>query len=219
MQNYDALILISKKISLDANKDSVLAQALRIAIYNEYKAFETYKAILNSFNAKEPFTDIMQAEIRHFEALKKLCEKYEVTLPINDLAGDIKTPKTLQECYELGVASEIENIAMYDYLLTYVSDYDDVVDIFYRLQAVCINKHLPTFRACVLDIKNQDIMEKFNEFSGLAQKFQSGEFDPNDITKLLSQGNVSLLAGLVAGGFGGLALNNFLKDNLNKIEE
>ncbi len=218
MQNYDALTLISKKITLDANGDSVLAQALRIAIYDEYKAFETYKAVLNTHEVKAPFTNIMQAEIRHFEALKKLCEKYGITPPINDLSGSIKAPKSLQECYELGVASEIENIAMYDYLIPFVSEYPDVLDVFYRLQAASINNHLPTFRSHVQNSNSDDVMEKFNEFSQIAQKLQAGQFEPDDLTKFLNDKNISLLAGLAVGGFGGFALNNFFQKDKNEEE-
>ncbi len=210
MTNPDALVLLSKKISLDG-QSSVLSQALRIAIYDEYEAFETYKAILATHDVKTPFTNIMQAEVKHFEALIGLCKKYEVTPPLNDLVGTIKAPKSVQECYELGVAIEIDNIAMYDYLIPFISEYPDVLDTFYRLQAASINNHLPALRSHVQNSSNEDIMSKFGDVASIASKIQNGEFDPSDIMGLVNDKNISLLVGMLLGGLGGYSLNSFLK--------
>lgn len=220
MQNIDALTLLSKQITFDQGSAPVLEQALRIAIYDEYRAFETYKVVIATHNVKAPFVNIMQAEIKHYEQLVAMCQKYEITPPINDIAGGISAPKTLQECYELGVAYEIENVYMYDYLIPFVSDYPDVVDSFYKLQAASYNNHLPMLRMHVANsgVNQEDVMAKINEFSQIAGKLASGEADPNEITKLLSQTNISLITGLLAGGVGGVALNQFFtkQDNEEK---
>lgn len=219
MQNSDALTLLSKQITL--GDSSVLQQALRIAIYDEYRAFEFYKATIATHNAKAPFVNIMQSEIRHYEELVALCQKYEIAPPINDIAGTISAPKTLKECYELGVSHEIKNIYMYDYLLPFVGDYPDVVDVFYKLQAASINNHLPTLRLHVANtqIAQEDLMGKINEFSQVASKIASGETDVNEITKLLSQTNISLITGLLAGGVGTVALNQFFKTDDSDMEK
>ncbi len=210
MQNIDELSLIKRKITFDQNALPVLAQALRIAIYDEYKAYEFYSAVISKHNVTSPFTNIVQAEARHFEALISLCKKYEVEPPINDLKGTITAPKSLQECYELSVTSEIENIYMYDYLIDFVRDYPDVVDTFYKLQAASYNNHLPTFRNHLQNLANENIMEKFNEFSQMANKIASGEANPEEISQMLKSSNISLLTGLLTGGVGGIALNQFL---------
>lgn len=219
MQNSDALTLLSKQITL--GDSPVLEQALRIAIYDEYRAFESYKAIVAAHGAKAPFVNIMQSEIRHYEELIALCQKYNITPPINDIAGTISAPKTLQECYELGVSYEIENIYMYDYLLPFVSDYPDVVDTFYKLQAASINNHLPTLRLHVANsaTSQEDVMGKINEFSQIATKIASGETDVNELTSLLSQTNISLITGLLAGGVGTVALNQFFKKDESNEEK
>ncbi|PID47874.1 MAG: DUF2202 domain-containing protein [Proteobacteria bacterium] len=220
MQNPDALGLVSKKVILDANSFPVLWQVLRIAIYDEYRAYEFYKAVMNAHGVSEPFSNIMQAEIRHYETLIKLAQKHEIEPPINDLEGSITPPNTLQEAYELGVAYEIENIQMYDYLISYVRDYPDIVDVFYRLQAASFNNHLPAFRSHVSNsgLNSQELMEKFNEVSQTAQKVIAGEVGPSELTKLLNNISFSLLGGLLAGGVGGLAINEIL-NNIKKEEK
>lgn len=212
MQNIDQIGLVTRKITFDQNSLPVLAQALRIAIYDEYKAFEFYKAVVAKYSSNPPFTNLIQAETRHFEALIALCKKYEIKAPVNDLQGSIIAPESLKECYELGVASEIENIYMYDYLLPFVGDYTDVVDTFYRLQAASFNNHLPILRSHVENANQENVMEKFNEFSQMATKIASGDAKPEELTQMLSQSNISLITGLLTGGVGGIALNQFFTD-------
>lgn len=209
MQNPDQINLLSKQINFDKDSLPVLAQALRIAIYDEYKAFEFYKVVIAKHEVSSPFTNLIQAEAKHFEELIALCKKYEIEAPINDLQGSIKAPNSLQECYEMGVCSEIENIYLYDYLLPFVGDYPDVLDTFYRLQATSVNNHLPTLRSHVANASSENVMDKFNEFSQMATKIASGEAKPEEITKMLNQSNLSLITGLLTGGVGGIALNQF----------
>lgn len=222
MVNSDAVMLLSKKISFDQGLAPAHEQALKIAVYDEYEALETYQAIINTHGTKNPFANLLQAEIRHYEALLALCEKYAVIPPINDI--NAVAPTTLRECYELGVAAELENIYMYDSLLPYVADYEDIQDVFYRLQAASYNNHLPTLRAALEDIScpkganlnHEEVMSKVNEFSQMAQKIASGEASPDELTKMLSSVNLSLIVGLLAGGVGGVVVNEFLdKDKSN----
>lgn len=212
MQNLDQISLLSKKISFDQNSLPVLSQALRIAIYDEYKTFEFYKVVISKHGSNTLFTNLMQAEAKHFEELIQLCKKHEITPPINDLQGSIVAANTLKECYEIGVANELENIYMYDYLLPYVGEYPDVVDAFYRLQAASYNNHLPTLRTHVANANQDNAMEKLGELSQMANKIANKEVRPEEITKLLNQSNISLITGLLTGGVGGVALNQFFTD-------
>lgn len=215
MQNEDMDILLSKKIVLDERGIPPLTQALRIAVYDEYRAYETYNAVVSTFDAGTPFTNIMQSELRHFQSLIELCEKYEVPVPINDLKNQITLPKTLHECYELGVAAELSNVAMYDHLLMYVQDYPDVQDAFFKFQAASYNNHVPAFREKVSgsSVEGDELMSKINDFAGKVSKIASGEADPQEIAGLFSQTNISLLTGILTGGVGGVALNQFFKKN------
>lgn len=222
MVNSDAVMLLSKKISFDQGLAPVHEQALRIAVYDEYEAFESYQAIIDTHGQIEPFANIVQSEVKHYEELLVLCETYAVTPPINDI--NIVAPKTIQECYEVAIAAEIDNIYMYDSLLPYVGNYQDIQDVFFKLQAASYNNHIPALRAHLAkltqtpktNLNQEEVMAKVNEFSQMAQKIASGEAGPDELTKMLSGVNISLISGILAGGVGGFVLNEFLKSSEEK---
>ena len=112
----DYNILIKKRVDLNSNIN-IDEQILQIAIYDEFKAYETYSKIIETFGNIDPFINIKESEAVHYSMLIKLAEKYSVEVPINDWKDKIEIPNNLIECYELGVAAEIENIAMYNNLL------------------------------------------------------------------------------------------------------
>lgn len=148
MQNPDELQLITKTVDTNSNTP-VLVQVLRIALFDEYKAYETYSKVVANFGQIAPFSNIVAAEQNHIDAMLNLCATYGITPPINTWAGKINIAPTMTENCEIGVAAEIDNIKMYDYLLSFVIE-PDVRDIFFRVQAASFNNHLPAFRQCVL---------------------------------------------------------------------
>ena len=211
-KNFDQELLDGLRV--DPNYDEpILNQVLRIAIYDEFHAYETYKKIIEKFGAVEPFSNIIEAEQRHFTALLYLLQKHNVEVPINDWADKVEVPNTLVECCEMGVAAEIDNVMMYDNLITYTED-EEIKDILYRLQAASYNNHLPAFRKCVAkygvdanmeDIynnysaHNQNIFSKVEEFQDIVGSIMKGKIDPNQIAKLASNLNGSLVGGLAIG--------------------
>ncbi|MCV6608054.1 MAG: DUF2202 domain-containing protein [Campylobacterales bacterium] len=227
-RNFDEEILVAQKV--DPNFDEpILNQVLRIAVYDEYHAYEVYKKVLETFGNVTPFANIMEAEINHYNAMEFLCNKYSVPLPINDWAGKIEVPVTLVECCELGVAAEIKNIKMYDDLLPYANEFPDVEDALFRLQAASYNNHLPAFRQCVVnytsqnnqmvnpmtDVNNfdsEEMMNKVNEFGEIAQKFASGQMSNDELMGVLSKTNMSFLGGILLGGVGSGILSNMMKE-------
>lgn len=147
MQNPDELLLLTKTV--DVNLDvPVLAQVLRVALFDEYKAYETYSAVVAAFGQSAPFNNIATAKQSHIDAILGLCAAYGVAPSVNTWSGKVSSAVTLLENYEIGVATELQNIKMYDYLLTFIAE-PDVRDIFYRIQAASFNSHLPAFRQCV----------------------------------------------------------------------
>lgn len=145
--NFDEKLL--EGLRVDPSYDEpVLHQVLRIAIYDEYHAYETYRKIIDQFGPVQPFANIVQAEVRHYSALLPLLHRYGVPVPIDNWYEKLEIPNTLVECCEAGVAAEIDNIRMYDNLLMYVSQ-PDIREVFFRLQAASHNNHLPAFRRCV----------------------------------------------------------------------
>jgi len=223
VKNFDEDLLIGLRVD-PTYDEPILDQVLRIAVYDEYHAYETYKKTIETFGNVAPFSNIIQAEVRHFSALEPLLVKYNVPAPINDWAGKIELPNTLLECCEVGVAAEIDNVKMYDNLLSFVDQYPDIKDVLYKLQAASYNNHLPAFRNCVqqysttqVDINsiyeqysahtnaipsNEDMISKMNEFNELAGKLASGQISQEDLLKVLANTNLSFIGGALLGAVG-----------------
>ncbi len=218
--NIDEQVLISQKVDLNSDQ-TVISQVLRIAVYDEFHAYETYVAIIEKFGNVNPFVNIKEAEAVHYTALMPLCEKYGVNIPINDWANKIEVPATLLECYELGVAAEINNIKMYDNLIEHTDELD-IKDTLYKLQAASYNNHLPAFRASVLaynsnnadeTFTSDNIMSKVGEYQELLEDITSGNMDEAKITQLLGKMNISMISGAAIGSAGIALLNTYNKNN------
>lgn len=210
-----------------------LEEALQYAFDDEVKAYVTYSAVVEKFGTVFPFVNIIQAEQTHQNALMAVAKACEITLVRNE-PDTLKLPKTLQECCELGVASEIQNIQLYDSLLSHVENYPEVQDLFYRLQAASYNNHLPAFRKCVISYATsstheatanpmaalEGMMTQWDEFSQMAQKIAKGEVSQEEITKLLNS-NFSFIAGALLGVVGASVLGGVLanKDEENNEDE
>ncbi|MBP1680331.1 MAG: ferritin-like protein [Proteobacteria bacterium] len=208
-----------------------LEAALQRAFDDEVKAYATYSAVVEKFGAVFPFVNIIQAEQTHQNALMAVATAREITLVRNE-PESINLPKTLQECCELGVAAEIQNIQLYNELLLSVSEYPEVQDLFYRLQAASYNNHLPAFRKCVISYTTpshneamanpmaalEGMMGQWSEFSQMAQKIAKGEVSQEEITKLLSS-NFSFIAGALIGVVGASVLGGMIQPEEKKDEQ
>ena len=225
--NIDEALLISTRVDVNSQVP-ITSQILRIAVYDEFKAYETYTKIIEKFGLVQPFVNIKEAEAVHYAALIKLMEKYGVEVPLNNWASKIEIPNTLIECCEMGVAGEIDNIAMYNNLLSNASE-NDIKDTLYRLQAASFNNHLPAFRTCVINHYNSgnlsqngaDMIEKLQEYQEIVNNLMSGNIDESTISnlssKLFSNINMQFLGGAVGGAGLILLLNQFLENqNSNK---
>ena len=222
--NIDEQLLENQKVD-ENSEQTIISQVLRIAVYDEFKAYEAYTAIINKFGMIGPFVNIKEAEARHYSALIPLLEKYDVDVPINNWADKIEVPNSYIEACELGVANEIKNIAMYENLLSFTQE-DDIKDVLYRLQASSFNNHLPAFRNCVINyytsqegtsqgFNQEELMQKLGEYQGLFEDVMSGNMDQSKLTDLFSKLNVSMLSGAVLGGSLVAFLNSYI-DNKDK---
>ncbi len=217
----DYKILISKKVD-ESSQIDIRSQILQIAVYDEFKAYEAYSKIIEKFGNINPFSNIKEAEAVHYSVLISLMQKYEVEVPQNDWADKIDIPNTIIECCELGVASEIDNIAMYNHLLNYAQD-SDIIDVLFRLQAASFNNHLPAFRACVQNHYNSgnlpengvDMMQKMQEYQEMINNIMSGNIDESLISKLIPNINKEFLTGAGIGAALSYLINELLK-NQNK---
>ncbi|QDF28277.1 ferritin-like domain-containing protein [Halarcobacter anaerophilus] len=237
IKNFDEDLL--KGLRVDPNyNEPVLDQVLRIAIYDEYHAYETYRKILEKFGNVSPFSNILEAEIRHYQELALILEKHQVPMPVNDWEGKIEAPNSLLEASEIAVAAEIDNIKMYDNLISYAKDYPDVLDTLYRMQAASYNNHLPSFRQAVINHSSSDTqvnvneiyqqysqhnideaISKMDEFGQMASKFASGQVTQEDMLKLLSNTNLSFIGGALLGAVGAGVLSQMTKEKSEDIQE
>lgn len=225
-ENLDEQLLISARVDINS-PIPIRTQILRIAVYDEFKAYETYSKIIEKFGLVQPFVNIKEAEAIHYSALIQLMQKYNIEVPFNNWATKVEIPNTLIECCEMGVAGEIDNIAMYNNLLGFAVE-NDIKDTLYRLQAASFNNHLPAFRNCVLNhytnentanINPENIMEKFGEYQVILDDIMSGNIDESSISNIFSKLNLSMVSGAVLGAATIALLNNYLsKKNIEEEE-
>ncbi|MCI5180444.1 MAG: DUF2202 domain-containing protein [Candidatus Electrothrix sp. AW3_4] len=124
-----------------------LKSYLTTAINDEYRAKNTYIAVMNKFGQVNPFVEIKESEEQHISMLVSLFNKYGLSVPANT-GNALSAPATLSEACSLGVQAEIENAHMYDGLLAGTTEYADVQTVFKQLQSASQNQHLPAFQKC-----------------------------------------------------------------------
>jgi len=127
------------------------AQALRMALEDEYMAWSFYEQVIEDFGPVRPFASIQRAEENHIAALVALFERYGLEVPSNEWAvvqdSSDSMPlgsglESIAEAYVVGAQAEVDNAALYDELLTMV-DNADLVRVFTSLQEASQTKHLP----------------------------------------------------------------------------
>ena len=124
------------------------AVALIAALDDEYKAYSTYKVIIETFGEVKPFSNIILAEQSHINSLIEIFNKYNITVPENNWEGQVPPTETILEACQIGVTAEIENAALYEELFASV-DNQDIIAVFTALQAASQEKHLNSFQRCV----------------------------------------------------------------------
>ena len=113
------------------------------AIEDEYKAQAEYDALIKTFGAVKPISNIINAEANHIDALEILFATYGIPVPENNGAEYVVIPETLAEAFQVGVDAEIKNIAIYEDFLKQDLP-QDVEDTFTNLMNASVN-HLAAF--------------------------------------------------------------------------
>lgn len=136
--------------SASANQaDNTDAEALQMALDDEYRAEAIYAAVMDAHGEARPFVNIIEAERRHARRVKAEMDRLGISYdPVNPYLGQIEAPASLLEACEQGVEAEIENIALYDRLLPAISD-SGVKATLSDLQWASRERHLPAFKRCV----------------------------------------------------------------------
>jgi len=119
------------------------------ALDDERKAEAIYAAVIDKFGAVRPFINIIEAERRHAEAIKRQFQRLGFEIPDNRWAGHVAAPASLVEACESAIQAEVENIELYDRLIPLIVD-GAVRNVFENLQAASRDNHLPAFRRCLI---------------------------------------------------------------------
>ena len=122
-------------------------EALKLTLEDEYKAEAIYQKILDKFGDVKPFSNIINAEQKHSDALIVLFNKYDLEVPSNDWYDKVSEFDSVEEACIGGVDAEIANVALYDGLFSKV-DNEDVITVFTSLRDASQEKHLPAFQRC-----------------------------------------------------------------------
>lgn len=126
-----------------------IQKALNAAIEDEFKAQVMYRRILNDFGSQtKPFSNILNAEVKHADALANLLNTYGLSVPMNTFnVADMPAFSTVKNACAAGAIAEIENIELYDTFLK-LDLPSDVRNVFENNRKASLENHLPAFNAC-----------------------------------------------------------------------
>ena len=123
-----------------------LQQVLNLAYLDELKAEATYQYVIETFGEVRPFTNIINAEVKHSQSVYKLYEQFGLVAP--EFQGiDDPSFATIQEACQAGVTAEIENIELYDTIIEQTNE-PSVINPFENLRRASKENHLPAFQRC-----------------------------------------------------------------------
>ena len=128
--------------------DAATLDAMNAGIQDEFHAEFTYLKVIDTFGEVQPFASIVFAEERHSEAIARLFVNRGLTVPGSRWSlENVPEFSSIAEACAGGVAAELENIALYDALLTRELP-QDVRNVFTNIRAASLENHLPAFEAC-----------------------------------------------------------------------
>lgn len=122
-------------------------RALEDALDDEYKSHAIYAQVVHDFGPQRPFINIVEAEARHVAALLRLFEHYQIVAPVDRWSGNVARYTSISEACTASVQGEIDNVALYDRLLTSTVR-ADVLAVFSALRTASQERHLPAFQRC-----------------------------------------------------------------------
>lgn len=135
---------VTQVAEADMSDVEVLWEAL-MGLDGEYAAAASYQAVLDKYGQVEPYATILQAEIRHSDALTRQLQRLGVEVAANPYLGKITAPGDLKTAAEAWAEGEILNIAMYDDLISRTSD-SQILKVLGNLRRASLESHLPAFQ-------------------------------------------------------------------------
>lgn len=127
------------------------SEAVLAALDDEYRAFATYKAVMDRLGAVRPFTNIQRAETVHAAMLIDYARRNGIAVPSNPYLGANlpAAPASVAEACKIGLQAEIDNAGLYtDRLLPAAQGNAELTAIFTKLMNDSQQKHLRAFQRC-----------------------------------------------------------------------
>lgn len=122
--------------------------ALNEAIQDEYRSQQTYLRVIATFGEVLPFVNIVEAEGRHIAAISSLYGRRGWQVPVSQWnQGNVPVYESIQEACGASAHGELQNIAIYDRLLSGELP-QDVSVVFRNLREASKERHLPAFERC-----------------------------------------------------------------------
>ncbi|KGP92187.1 hypothetical protein N780_01060 [Pontibacillus chungwhensis BH030062] len=119
-------------------------KALEYAIEDEYLAQERYNKVIQKYGQVFPFPKIQAAEKKHIEALTRLYNKANLSIPENQAKQYTAMPASIKVALQQAVQAEIDNIAMYNRFLEIKNLPPNATKVFTNLRDAS-KKHLVAF--------------------------------------------------------------------------
>ena len=142
----EEVALTSDQIAVGMTAEIV--QMLEEAIQDEFHAEMIYRKVLADFGQIRPFSNIVNAEVRHAASLALLFDSYGLELPESEWnMENVPTFDSVREACQAAAQAEIANIALYDIWLVETLP-EDVRFVFENNRRASLDKHLPAFRRC-----------------------------------------------------------------------
>lgn len=184
------------------------------ALDDEYKAYSFY------FSASEfgtPFTNLLEAEANHINALIYHLNLLNAQIPANPYS--FTTPTSVFEAAEFALQNELANIELYNKLTANESD-PQVLDTFYRLQAASYNNHIPALKNVINLAQNNKLLDQLTQGKALIDetavmvgRLRDGTLSQDELEGFLGKLNYSLVGGAIVGAFGVIIANELLNKN------
>lgn len=125
-------------------------EMLQLSIRDEYRARYTYWGVVTDFGGRTPFSNIVEAEAQHIDAVSRLFASRGLDVPPSEYTVDnVPRFSTFTEACAAGVAAETTNWQMYSGFLAELQEAgtlpQDVQTVFTSLMEASRDKHLPAF--------------------------------------------------------------------------
>lgn len=130
-----------------------LVEMLNQGIQDEYRFSATYSAVLIDFGDRTPFSNIVDAERQHIDAMSQLFTNRGLDVPASDWTiGTVPRFPTFKAACAAAADAEVVNWRMYAGFLAELEQAGDVPkdvqQVFTNLMEASRDKHLPAFANC-----------------------------------------------------------------------